>query len=56
MKTLIAKFALAAAVIGGGLQAASAETANIWVRADGSNFMPRIVDAFNKAHKDQIKL
>ena len=35
---------------------AAAETANIWVRADGSNFMPRIVDAFNKAHSDQIKL
>ena len=36
--------------------AAAAETANIWVRADGSNFMPRIVDAFNKSHKNQIKL
>ena len=26
------------------------------MRADGSNFMPRIVDAFNKGHADQIKL
>lgn len=33
-----------------------ADTASIWVRADGSNFMPRIVDAFNKGHSDQIKL
>ena len=35
---------------------AHAETASLWVRADGSNFMPRIVDAFNKSHTDQIKL
>lgn len=35
---------------------AAAETANIWVRSDGSNFMPQIVDAFNKSHADQIKL
>ena len=35
---------------------AAADTANIWVRADGSNFMPRIVDAFNKSHPDQINL
>ena len=33
-----------------------ADTASIWVRADGSNFMPRVVDAFNKGHSDQIKL
>jgi multiple sugar transport system substrate-binding protein len=36
--------------------AARAETANLWVRADGSNFMPRIVEAFNKGHKDQVHL
>jgi multiple sugar transport system substrate-binding protein len=35
---------------------AFADTASIWVRADGSNFMPRIVDAFNKGRTDQIKL
>ncbi|RUW96399.1 sugar ABC transporter substrate-binding protein, partial [Mesorhizobium sp. M8A.F.Ca.ET.059.01.1.1] len=56
MRNLIAKLALAAAALGCGLQLAAAETANIWVRADGSNFMPRIVDAFNKANKDQVKL
>ena len=38
------------------IAAAHADSANIWVRADGSNFMPRIVDAFNKGHTDQIKL
>ncbi|MCX5579936.1 ABC transporter substrate-binding protein [Kaistia terrae] len=36
--------------------ASAAETANIWVRADGSNFMPQIVEAFNKSHENQIKL
>lgn len=35
---------------------AEAESASLWVRSDGSNFMPRIVDAFNKGHGDQIKL
>ena len=54
MKTMIAGLALAASIIA--LPAAAAETANIWVRADGSNFMPRIVDAFNKGHENQIKL
>lgn len=39
-----------------GLPAWSAETATIWVRADASNFMPKVVDAFNKSHGDQIKL
>ncbi|WP_246429606.1 ABC transporter substrate-binding protein [Prosthecomicrobium pneumaticum] len=32
------------------------EEATIWVRADGSNFMPQIVEAFNKGHENQIKL
>ncbi len=36
--------------------ASAAETANIWVRSDGSNFMPQIVEAFNKSHENQIKL
>jgi multiple sugar transport system substrate-binding protein len=44
------------ALIGLAASAEAAETANIWVRADGSNFMPQIVDAFNKSHEDQIKL
>lgn len=35
---------------------ARAETASLWVRSDGANFMPRIVDAFNKGHDDKIKL
>ncbi len=35
---------------------AHADTASLWVRSDGSNYMPRIVDAFNKGHADQIKL
>ncbi len=35
---------------------AQADTASLWVRADGSNYMPRIVEAFNKGHTDQIKL
>ena len=35
---------------------ARADTASLWVRSDGSTFMPRIVDAFNKGHTDQVKL
>lgn len=35
---------------------ARADIASLWARADSSNFMPRIVDAFNKSHTDQIKL
>ncbi len=38
------------------MASARADTATLWVRADGSNFMPRIVDAFNKGHADQVKL
>ncbi|WP_413988971.1 ABC transporter substrate-binding protein [Labrys okinawensis] len=55
MNKWIAGLALCAGL--GLTQAAwSAETANIWVRADASNFMPKVVDAFNKSHQDQIKL
>ncbi|TJV80615.1 MAG: sugar ABC transporter substrate-binding protein, partial [Mesorhizobium sp.] len=59
MRTIITGLAFAASIfstlatVG---PAAAAETANIWVRADGSNFMPRIVDAFNKGHENQVKL
>ena len=35
---------------------ARADTASLWVRSDGSNFMPRIVAAFNQGHADKIKL
>ena len=60
MKTMIAGLAFASifshALLGTLTTAAAADTANIWVRADGSNFMPRIVDAFNKGHENQIKL
>ncbi len=52
----IAGLAFAAAFWRSASPHAAAETANIWVRADGSNFMPSIVDAFNKAHENQVKL
>ncbi|TIP74318.1 MAG: sugar ABC transporter substrate-binding protein, partial [Mesorhizobium sp.] len=42
MKTIIIGLAIAASILS--FPAAAAETANIWVRADGSNFMPRIID------------
>lgn len=50
------KGCLIGAVALGSAGGASAETASLWVRSDGSNFMPRIVEAFNKGHKDQVKL
>jgi multiple sugar transport system substrate-binding protein len=53
MKKYLAGLVLAAAMTTSG---AFADTASVWVRADGSNFMPRVVDAFNKGHSDQIKL
>jgi len=55
MKKWIAGLALCAG-IGLSQPVWSAETASIWVRADASNFMPKVVDAFNKSHQDQIKL
>lgn len=48
---LAAALALVAVATG-----ARADTASLWVRSDGSTFMPRIVDAFNKGHEDKIKL
>jgi multiple sugar transport system substrate-binding protein len=56
VRIFFAGLALSAAMLAAAPQARAAETANIWVRADGSNFMPRVVEAFNKSHKDQIKL
>lgn len=48
--------ATAVAAIGFSTAAFAAETANIWVRADGSTLMPPLVEAFNKSHENQIKL
>ncbi|MET4636120.1 ABC transporter substrate-binding protein [Kaistia defluvii] len=56
MKTTTRWLAATAALLSMTALASAAETANIWVRADGSNFMPQIVEAFNKGHENQIKL
>lgn len=56
MRRLGSFLAATAAVLSMTALAQAAETANIWVRADGSNFMPQIVEAFNKSHENQIKL
>ena len=56
MRKLFVGLAATLSIFAATQSARAAETANIWVRADGSNFMPRIVEAFNKAHEDQIKL
>jgi multiple sugar transport system substrate-binding protein len=55
MNRLVAGLAFTAAASWASM-AWSAETANIWVRADASNFMPKIVDAFNASHENQVKL
>lgn len=56
MKRLTSLLAATATLLSMTTLASAAETANIWVRADGSNFMPQIVEAFNKSHENQIKL
>lgn len=56
MKRLTRMLAATATLLSMTALASAAETANIWVRADGSNFMPQIVEAFNKSHENQIKL
>lgn len=56
MKRLTSLLAATATLLSMTALASAAETANIWVRADGSNFMPQIVEAFNKSHENQIKL
>lgn len=56
MRKLTSLLAATAALVSMTGIASAAETANIWVRADGSNFMPQIVEAFNKSHENQIKL
>lgn len=35
---------------------AHADTFSLWARSDDSTFMPKLVDAFNKSHKDQVEL
>lgn len=44
IKTIAGCFVLAATGLGG---AASADEFSLWVRSDGSEFMPKLVDAFN---------
>ncbi|SHE99034.1 multiple sugar transport system substrate-binding protein [Kaistia soli DSM 19436] len=56
MRRFTSLVAATAALLSMTALAGAAETANIWVRSDGSNFMPKIVEAFNKSHEDQIKL
>ncbi|MCJ2141576.1 hypothetical protein [Methylobacterium sp. E-066] len=39
--------------------AADAETFSLWVRSDGSTFMPKVVEAFNasqSAHKAELQI
>jgi len=56
MRRFTSLVAATAALLSMTALAGAAETANIWVRSDGSNFMPQIVEAFNKSHENQIKL
>jgi len=56
MRRFTSLMAATAALLSMTALAGAAETANIWVRSDGSNFMPQIVEAFNKSHENQIKL
>lgn len=36
--------------------AARADGFTMWVRSDGANFLPHLIDSFNQSHKDQVKL
>ncbi|WP_026873471.1 ABC transporter substrate-binding protein [Inquilinus limosus] len=56
MKCLLQRLAGGIALMALTVSAASAETFTLWVRSDGSNFMPRIVEAFNKSHEDKAEL
>ncbi|MGK9232433.1 sugar ABC transporter substrate-binding protein [Inquilinus limosus] len=56
MKRLLQRLAGGIALMALTVSAASAETFTLWVRSDGSNFMPRIVEAFNKSHEDKAEL
>lgn len=56
MTRLLQRLAGGIALLALTVSAASAETFTLWVRSDGSNFMPRIVEAFNKSHEDKAEL
>jgi multiple sugar transport system substrate-binding protein len=56
MKRLMQRLAGGIALLALTVSAASAETFTLWVRSDGSNFMPRIVEAFNQSHEDKAEL
>lgn len=56
MKRLTSLLAATATLLSMTALASAAETANIWVRADGSTLMPPLVEAFNKSHENQVKL
>lgn len=58
LKTTIRGALAGAVALAAGLLAgtAYADTATMWVRSDGANFLPHLVDDFNKSHPDQVKL
>lgn len=56
MTRLLQRLAGGIALMALTVSAASAETFTLWVRSDGSNFMPRIVEAFNQSHEDKAEL
>nr|WP_321458542.1 sugar ABC transporter substrate-binding protein [uncultured Cohaesibacter sp.] len=53
MKSLLSGVAVAAFLLPG---LAQAETFTLWVRSDGSEFMPKLVDAFNAKGEDKAEL
>ncbi len=53
IKALLGGVAMAAIALPG---LAQAETFSLWVRSDGSEFMPKLVDAFNAKGEDKAEL
>ena len=53
IKTLLGGVAIAALALPGFAQA---ETFSLWVRSDGSEFMPKLVEAFNAKGEDKAEL
>lgn len=53
IKTLLGSVAIAAIALPG---LAQAETFSLWVRSDGSEFMPKLVEAFNAKGDDKAEL
>ena len=53
IKALLSGVAVAAFILPG---LAQAETFSLWVRSDGSEFMPKLVDAFNAKGEDKAEL